>query len=163
MLCLQKFKWAHFRSSKAGIKLHSRIAYWDEQDIYPDKVIVTPAKVSDRIPLEELADEVSVTYVFDRGYVDYSAYDRFCLNNISFVTRLKTMRSSSLYDSSVSLDEKIMVGTLQKRMKHPLRMIQTEDSEGNLLFLLTNRFDVSADEISEMYRSAGRSRRSSSG
>ncbi|BBH21763.1 hypothetical protein Back11_31080 [Paenibacillus baekrokdamisoli] len=26
VLCLQKFKWEHFRSTKAGIKLHSRIA-----------------------------------------------------------------------------------------------------------------------------------------
>lgn len=32
-------------------------------------------------------------------------------------------------------------------------MVQTEDSEGNLLFLITNRFDLSCDEISEMYRS----------
>lgn len=38
-------------------------------------------------------------------------------------------------------------------MKHPLRMIQTEDSEDNMLFLLTNRFDLSADEIGEIYRS----------
>jgi hypothetical protein len=37
-------------------------------------------------------------------------------------------------------------------MKHPLRMIQTADSEGNLLFLLTNRFDLTADQVSEMYR-----------
>lgn len=55
--------------------------------------------------------------------------------------------------SKVSLDEKVQIGTPQKRMKHPLRMIQTEDSEGNMLFLITNRFDLSADEIGEMYRS----------
>lgn len=159
VLCLQKFKWAHFRSTKSGIKLHSRIAYWDDEDVYPDKVKVTSAKVNDRIPLEELADEEGVTYVFDRGYVDYAAYDRFCEKKIFFVTRLKNnavIEPLHTYElppnSVVSLDEKIVVGTQKKRMKHPLRMIQTVDSEGNLLFLLTNRFDLTADEIGEMYR-----------
>lgn len=159
VLCLQKFKWAHFRSTKSGIKLHSRIAYWDDNDVYPDKVKVTPAKVNDRILLEELADEEGVTYVFDRGYVDYAAYDRFCDNGIFFVTRLKNnavIEPIHTYElpqnSIVSLDEKIVVGTQSNRMTHPLRMIETADSEGNLLFLLTNRFDLTADEISEMYR-----------
>ncbi|BBH21762.1 hypothetical protein Back11_31070 [Paenibacillus baekrokdamisoli] len=98
--------------------------------------------------------------MFDRGYVDYAAYDRFCMNQIFFVTRLKNnavIEPLLTYDlppnSTVSLDEKIRVGTQQKRMKHPLRMVQTVDSEGNLLFLLTNRFDLTADEIGEMYRS----------
>ncbi|WP_281272437.1 transposase [Paenibacillus sambharensis] len=38
-------------------------------------------------------------------------------------------------------------------MKHKLRMVETTDSQDNLLILLTNRFDLSCDEISEMYRS----------
>ncbi|MCU6711713.1 transposase [Paenibacillus sp. J5C_2022] len=38
-------------------------------------------------------------------------------------------------------------------MKHELRMIQTQDSAGNLLFLATNRFDLTCDEVSEMHRS----------
>ena len=159
VLCLQKFKWAHFRSSKSGIKLHSRITYWDDEEVYPDKVKVTPANVNDRVPLEELADEKGITYVFDRGYVDYAAYDRFCKEQIFFVTRLKNNAMIEPLESyelpaknTVSLDEKIRVGTQKNRMEYPLRMIQTVDSEGNLLFLLTNRFDLKADEISEMYR-----------
>ncbi|WP_181454665.1 transposase [Paenibacillus dendritiformis] len=40
-----------------------------------------------------------------------------------------------------------------KRMKHKLRMMATTDSQGDFLILLTNRFDLSCDEISEMYRS----------
>ncbi|SFF45417.1 hypothetical protein SAMN04487969_14148 [Paenibacillus algorifonticola] len=47
---------------------------------------MTPAKVKYRIPLEELADEKGITYVFDRGYVDYNAYDQFCEDKIFFVT-----------------------------------------------------------------------------
>jgi hypothetical protein len=32
--------------------------------------------------ISTLADEKGVTYVFDRGYVDYAAYDRFCQESI---------------------------------------------------------------------------------
>ncbi|MBP1996857.1 hypothetical protein [Paenibacillus eucommiae] len=55
--------------------------------------------------------------------------------------------------SQVSIDEKIRLGSLQKRNKHDLRMIQTVDFKGNLLVLVTNRFDLACDEIGEMYRS----------
>ncbi|URJ43682.1 transposase [Paenibacillus polymyxa] len=51
------------------------------------------------------------------------------------------------------MDEWELVGSTQKRMKHKLRMMETTDSQGNFLILLTNRFDLSCDEISEMYRS----------
>jgi hypothetical protein len=159
-LCLQKYKWATFRKSKAGIKVHTRIAFVNEHDVVPDKITITPARVNDRTQMDGLIDEEGITYVFDRGYVDYAAYDDYCENGIFFVTRLKknaVIEPLHTYelpeDSVVSLDEKVQVGTQQKRMKHSLRMIQTQDSEGNLLFLLTNRFDLSADEIGEMYRS----------
>ncbi|MET3212240.1 UNVERIFIED_CONTAM: IS4 transposase [Paenibacillus sp. PvR008] len=56
-------------------------------------------------------------------------------------------------DSKVTMDEWVLVGSTQKRMKHKLRMMETTDSQGNFLILLTNRFDLSCDEISEMYRS----------
>ncbi|PNQ87812.1 IS4 family transposase, partial [Paenibacillus polymyxa] len=46
----------------------------------------------------------------------------------------------------------MLVGSTQKRMKHKLRIMETTDSQGNFLILLTNRFDLSCDEISEMYR-----------
>lgn len=56
-------------------------------------------------------------------------------------------------DSKVTMDEWGLVGSTQKRMKHKLRMMETTDSQGNFLILLTNRFGLSCDEISEMYRS----------
>ncbi|XEC97815.1 hypothetical protein AB6A23_22545 [Paenibacillus tarimensis] len=55
--------------------------------------------------------------------------------------------------SPIPADWRVRIGSQQKKMKHELRMIQTQDSEGNLLFLVTNRFDLTCDEISEMYRS----------
>lgn len=160
VLCLQKYKWAHFRKTKAGIKIHMRLSFLGEQDVIPEKATITNAKKNDRTQLDELVDEPGITYIFDRGYIDYTAFDRYCKKGIFFVTRLKNNACIEplefleiTADSSVSEDVIIRVGSPQKKMKHELRMIHTEDSQGNLLFLVTNRFDLTCDEISEMYRS----------
>lgn len=55
--------------------------------------------------------------------------------------------------SSIRADMLMRIGSQQKKMKNLLRMVQTEDSQGNLLFLIMNRFDLTCDEISDMYRS----------
>ncbi|WP_254776949.1 hypothetical protein [Paenibacillus sp. yr247] len=39
--------------------------------------------------MDALIDEAGATYVFDRGYVDYAAFDRYCDTGIFFVSRLK--------------------------------------------------------------------------
>jgi len=159
-LCLQKYKWAAFRKTKAGIKLHMRLAFVDEQEVIPEKATITNAKKNDRTQLEELVYEPGVTYVFDRGYIDYSAFNHYCENNIHFVTRLKSNAFVEPLESfeipqgcSIRADMLVRVGSQKKKMKHLLRMVQTEDSQGNLLFLITNRFDLTCDEISDMYRS----------
>lgn len=42
---------------------------------------------------------------------------------------------------------------MQKRMRYLLRLVETTDSEGNPLVLIANRWDLSAEEIGDMYRS----------
>jgi hypothetical protein len=88
-LCLQKYKWAEFRKTKAGVKLHFRLAYMDDETVVPEKVILTPAKKNDRSQLDALVDEVGLTYVYDRGYIDYARFDDYCDRGVFFVTRTK--------------------------------------------------------------------------
>jgi putative transposase len=47
----------------------------------------------------------------------------------------------------------VVIGTTQNRAENYFRLIKVVDSKGNELLLVTNRFDLSADEISEMYKS----------
>jgi hypothetical protein len=42
-------------------------------------------------------------------------------------------------NSHVAADILVRIGSEQKKMKHILRMIQTEDSQGNLLFSRTSK------------------------
>ena len=67
-----------------------RLAFVGEEDVIPEKATITNARKNDRTQLDELVDEPGVTYVFDRGYIDYSAFNRYCDNKIHFVTRLKS-------------------------------------------------------------------------
>ncbi|WP_146812511.1 IS4 family transposase, partial [Aneurinibacillus danicus] len=159
-LCLTKYKWATFRKTKSGVKIHLRLVFQNEEDVVPEKVIVTKAKPSDRTQMDVLIDETDATYVFDRGYVDDEKFDRYCDDGIFFVTRLKknavtrTLHSFRLPEnSSVLSDEMVLVGTPQKRMDNVLRLIKTVDTKGNELLILTNRFDLKVEEISDMYRS----------
>ncbi|WP_240422191.1 IS4 family transposase [Paenibacillus periandrae] len=158
-LCLQTYKWAEFRKTKAGVKLHFRLAYIDDETLIPEKVILTPAKKNDRTQLDALVNEIGLTYVFDRGYLDYAKFDDYCDRGIFFVTRTKKntvihpLESFTLpTDSEMLTDEMVVVGTPQKRMENVLRLIHSVDSKGNPVAILTNRFDLSADEIGRIYR-----------
>jgi putative transposase len=47
----------------------------------------------------------------------------------------------------------VLIGTTQNRAENYFRLLKVIDSKGNVLLLVTNRFDLSAEEISEMYKS----------
>lgn len=54
--------------------------------------------------------------------------------------------------SSVLSDEMILIGTTQNRAENAFRLIKVLNSKGNELHLITNRFNISADEIAELYK-----------
>lgn len=54
--------------------------------------------------------------------------------------------------SSVLSDEMILIGTTQNRAENAFRLIKVLDSKVNELHLITNRFDISADDIAELYK-----------
>ncbi|WP_047151829.1 IS4 family transposase [Aneurinibacillus tyrosinisolvens] len=159
-LNLTHYKWAKFRKTKAGVKLHLRFVFMDEKTAYPDKAIMTTAKEHDRGQLEVLVDDKEAMYVFDRGYVDYERFDWMTDDGYFFVSRLKKnavireIHSFSLpKESTVLSDRMVYIGTTQNRAENIFRLLEVMDTKGNPLRLITNRFDLSAEEISEIYRS----------
>src|SRR5690625_5186085 len=92
-------------------------------------------------------------YVFDRGYLDYERFDRMTDEGYFFVSRLRknavvrVVETFSLSaGSKVLSDEMVVIGTTQNRSENVFRKIRILDSKDNELTLLTNRFDLSADE-----------------
>ncbi|EXX87354.1 transposase [Paenibacillus darwinianus] len=163
-LCLNKYKWATFRKTKAGVKLHLRVTYAEPDIVYPDKVVITNAQSADHSQMDVLIDEANATYLMDRGYLDYGKYD-FCERAaIHFVSRLKDnaiVEEVEEFDapqgSIILRDMVVILGKGPKRMKNALRVIETTDSMGNPVRIITNRFDLTAEEIGDLYRSRWRS------
>lgn len=158
-LNLTRYKWAEFRKTKAGVKLHLRLVYMDRHTTYPDKAVLTPAKEHDRGQLEVLVDDKEAMYVFDRGYIDYERFDRMTDDGYFFVSRLRknafirVLDSFPLDDDSPVLsDQMVVIGTYQNRTENAFRLLKVDDTKGNQLLLITNRFDISAEEVADLYR-----------
>lgn len=157
---MTNYKWATFRKTKSGVKLHLRLVFMDQDHVYPEKVVITPAGVHDRSQLEVLVDDKEVMYVFDKGYVDYEKFDRFFDEGIFTASRLKknavirTIETFSIKEGSPILkDSMVVIGTPQKRTENVFRLIETVDSQGKFIQIITNLFDLSAEEIGGIYRS----------
>lgn len=162
-LCLTLFPWAKFRTTKAGIKLHTLI---DFKGNIPAFIHITDAKVSDVKVLDVVIFEPGAFYVMDRGYLDFSRLYRIHTEKGFFVTRAKhNTQLRRLYSSSVSETEKkqgmrcdqTVVFTGQKSNKdypEKLRRIKYYDAENNHYYVfLTNNFILPAFTIANLYKS----------
>lgn len=159
-LNLTNHKWAQFRKTKAGVKLHLRLMFMEKGISFPEKAVLTTAKEHDRGQLEIMVDDKECMYVFDRGYLDYERFDRITDEGYFFLSRLrKNAVIREVYDfklakdTTVLSDQMVLVGTTQNRTENYFRLLKVLDTKGNELHLITNRFDLSAEEISEMYKS----------
>ncbi|WAH38872.1 IS4 family transposase [Alicyclobacillus dauci] len=160
-MCVTQYRWAEFRRTKAGVKLHLRLVFC-EQPVFPEKAVLTHARPADKLQMDELVVvEKDALNVFDRGYVDYRKFDAYCNHSVRFVTRLKD--NSAIHevveeraitqDSPVIREALVRLGSYPNYvMTHPLRLIQTTDSKGNLVTILTNDLTLEAKEICDIYR-----------
>jgi hypothetical protein len=85
-LCLSLFPWAHFRKSKAAVKMHTLL---DLRGNIPVSITVTTGKVHDVNLLDQLPLEPGAVYIFDRGYLDFLRLYRIHQAPAFFVTRSK--------------------------------------------------------------------------
>lgn len=160
-LCFSQYRWAVFRKTKSGIKLHLRVKLLD-YGVIPDKPIATPVKPADKNQIDELVieEDANALHVFDRAYVDYEKFDLYCKNGIRFTTRLKANALVKVIKelpipkgSSIKKDQIVILGKNKTtRMTNPLRLIEIEDLEGKPIKIITNDFQPEAQEISDIYR-----------
>ena len=139
--------------------MNLRLAYVGAGDTYPDKLTVTNAKVHDVNQLEILIDQKLATYVFDRGYLDFELFDKLSNDGFFFVTRIKRNTKFQVMEqddvpqeSAIISDRMVVPGGNNAYPTEPYRLVEVNDTKGNPLGLVTNRFDLSAEEIGQMYR-----------
>ncbi len=85
-LCLALFPWAHFRKSKAAVKLHTLL---DLRGSIPSFIEITDGKVADVNILDTLVPEPGSFYIMDRGYLDFKRLHMFHQAQTFFVTRCR--------------------------------------------------------------------------
>jgi hypothetical protein len=158
-LCLSTFYWATFRSTKAGIKLHTQL---DLKTSIPEFILFSNASVHDVNVLDVISFEANSFYIMDRGYVDYKRLYKIHLCDAFFVTRAKNnMNYRRIYshqkvqDTGVIYDQTIMLNNHYASKDYPerLRRIKFRDkATGKVLIFLTNNFNLPATEIAQLYK-----------
>jgi hypothetical protein len=153
-LCLSVFPWAHFRSTKAAVKMHTLL---DLRGNIPSFIHVSDGKLHDVHALDLLLPEAGAIYVMDRGYVDFVRLHRLHLAGAFFVTRTKSnMDAHRVYSApsdrtiGIICDQTIALDGHYTSRHYPehLRRIRFRDAEsGKTLVFLTNQFGLSAATI----------------
>jgi len=157
-LSLTLFPWAHFRRTKAGIKMHTRV---DLRGPIPTCIYITNARQHDVRWLDKLVFEPGAFYVMDRGYMDFKRLNGIAGAGAFFVTRAKDnlrSRQRSLptdFPAGVRSDQ-IGKPTLAKaRVAFPalLRKVRYFDAETERdLVFLTNHLEIPALTVALIYR-----------
>lgn len=158
-LCLSVFPWAHFRSTKAAVKLHTLL---DLRGSIPTFIHISDGKMHDVNVLDLLLPEAGAFYVMDRGYVDFSRLFTLHQGSAFFVIRAKSnLQCRRLYsrpvdkDLGLRCDQTVRLIGFYAARDYPekLRRIKYHDVKtGKTLVFLTNNFTLSAMTIADLYR-----------
>jgi hypothetical protein len=158
-LCLTVFPWAHFRQTKAAVKLHTLL---DLRGNIPSFIHISDGKLHDVNVLDLLLPEPGAFYVMDRGYLDYERLYQLDQAKAFFVIRAKSNLqfrrvSSSPVDKEVGLrcDQTIKLTGYKTSQRYPdaLRRIKFYDAKTDKRFVfLTNNLTLPALTITELYR-----------
>ena len=158
-LSLTLFGWADFRSTKAGIKLHTQL---DLRGPIPTVIDITPARLHDVRWLDGLIFEPGAFYVLDRAYVDFVRLARVATANAFFVTRAKdNLRFTRHQSRPVNFADglrsdqigKLTIWRSRKSFPWPLRKVRYFDEETRRdLVFLTNHLEVPALSVARLYK-----------
>ena len=159
-LCLSVFPWAHFRTTKAAVKMHTLL---DLRGSIPTFIHISDGKTHDTKALDLLIPEAGAIYVMDRGYVDFARLHSLHLAGAFFVTRAKSNLDahrvySTKTDRSTGIlcDQTIALDGFYAKQDYPnhLRRIRFKDPETDkTLVFLTNNFTLPAATICALYKS----------
>lgn len=147
--------------SKGGIKMHTVI---NVDEMVPKIIWFSSAATNDHVLLEKLTYNSNTIYVFDKGYNDYKAFEKFCKHDTGFVTRVK---DNAVYDcvedneiapemhSGVKEDVIIELTIKNKEGQRKLRLRKVSFYDRALrreFEFLTNLFDMRPDMIAAIYK-----------
>jgi len=152
-------RWARCGSRKTAVRLHVRLIVADPYTTFPDRVIGTTANVQESNLTLELAVDREATYVMDRGYEKRTHFEQLVTDNIRFVTRVRDRLqlfpvTGTAREISSSGPVRVLqdVDVTMRKSTTQLRLVEFEDLKGLRYRVVTNRWDLTALEIAEIYK-----------
>ena len=159
-LCMAVFRWAEFRSTKSGIRIHTQIDIVTEIPVF---YRITNAKVHDVNSMDWFTYEPLACYVFDRGYFDLARLYSIHVFGAFFIIREKGKPEYEIVDGesildgtdNVLKDQTIRFTKNANKEKYPgvIRRIVYYAPELHRSFVyFTNNFYLKAREIALLYK-----------
>lgn len=159
-LCMSVFRWAHFRSTKSGIKIHTQIDIVTEIPVF---YRITNANVHDSWAMEWIGYESNACYIFDRGYFDLARLFAIHLCGAFFIIREKRHPEYEIVsgdeavngEDNVLLDQTIRFTGKRNRENYPAelrRIVYYAPDLGRSFVYYTNNFYLAAKDIALLYR-----------
>jgi|KBSSwiStaDraftv2_1062776.scaffolds.fasta_scaffold224056_2 hypothetical protein len=142
---------------KGGIKVHTLIR--SDQDV-PCMIRYSAAAANDSQYLKEIQLPKGSIIVFDRGYYDFTAFNRFTNDNITWVTRRRKLFTYEVLkqytitdnDGSIISDEQIQLGW-RSGIKVIARLVIYKDiASGEQYEFISNNFKMKPDTIAKLYQ-----------
>lgn len=146
--------WAKISKKKTGVKMHTRLMVASPDVVYADRIVPSSGRLSDFESSDVMIEESDYIYIMDRGYPSRENLQSWQAKEISFVARVsKSLRLGILEEytpthSSVVQDAKVSYTVSQP----PVRYVEFIDEKQRTYRILTNRFDLTDQQIMELYR-----------
>lgn len=152
--------WAEGKYSKRAVKVHTLI---DLRGSIPDFILITDERYHDSNALDEIIPIADAIYLIDKAYVDFEALYRMHKCGAYFVTRAKKVLKYDVVEQNYNIDQTtglrtdktIMLTVAKSKKLYPEELILVEfcdQEKDNELVFLTNNFEVSAMEVTYLYK-----------
>ncbi|HET8671760.1 MAG TPA: IS4 family transposase [Candidatus Saccharimonadales bacterium] len=158
-LCVSVFDWAHYQRTKGAVKLHLQL---DHQGYLPCCAVLTDANTSEISIARQMEFAPGTIVVMDRGYLDYTLYQRWSSTGVYFVTRA---HSNMVYEviekrevtnrGQVLSDETVRLSSAygKERCTTALRRVVVYNGEQEREYVfLTNLTHLAASTIAAIYK-----------
>jgi hypothetical protein len=147
--------WADYRDEVKKAKVH--LGFNIGQGV-PHKMVLTDGKADERLQTERLVAP-GQTGVYDRGYQCYRNFDDWQEQERHFVCRIKASSRKTVLrenpvdpDSLVFYDAVVLLGTKDiNQTKREVRVVGYK-ADGKSYWMATDRFDLSGEQISLIYK-----------
>lgn len=151
-LSLKVFPWATYQKAKGAIKLHVGLS---ADGYLPEFFDVTTGKEHEINWAKLLELPKGSFVVFDRGYTDYSWYQKLMDSGVFFVARLKDNALIEYFKKrpgrkakGVLADQEIALKGVNGR----LRLVHFVADDGNEYRFVTNAAHLKAEVVAELYK-----------